>query len=80
MCSLILYRTTDTHPMKIQNIAFAKIVTIIYAVGSTWSDNQKLTAAYSSGPGTNGYETWTFSGTATGVTQFYIKYDVNGAS
>lgn len=66
--------------MKIQNIAFSKVVTIIYAVGSTWSDNQKFSASYSGGPATNGYETWTFSGTATGATQFYIKYDVSGTS
>lgn len=67
-------------PVKIQNIAFAKVVTVIYAVGSTWSDNQRLSAWYSSGPATNGYETWIFSGAATGATQFYIKYDVSGTS
>lgn len=65
---------------KIQNIAYTKVVTVVYAVGSTWSDSQKFAAAYSSGPGSDGYETWTFSSTATGATQFYIKYDVSGTS
>jgi alpha-amylase len=39
-----------------------------------------ISAAYSSGPDSSGYETWTFSGTATGATQFYISYTVSGTT
>ncbi|PVH72796.1 glycoside hydrolase family 13 protein [Cadophora sp. DSE1049] len=65
--------------INIQNIAYAKVVTVIYAVGNTWSSSQSIAASYSVS-GSNGYETWIFSGTAVGATQFYIKYDVSGTS
>jgi alpha-amylase len=39
-----------------------------------------ISASYSSGPDSSGYETWTFSGTATGATQFYISYTVSGTT
>lgn len=66
--------------MQIQNIAYTKTVTVVYAVGSTWTSSQAISASYSSGPASNGYEIWSFSATATGATQFYIKYDVRGSS
>ncbi|KAI5793155.1 glycoside hydrolase superfamily [Geopyxis carbonaria] len=65
--------------INIQNIAYDKVVAVYWAVGSSWSDSQKISASYSAS-GSSGYETWTFSGTATGATQFYIKYDVSGSS
>lgn len=65
---------------KIQNIAYSKAVTVVYAVGSSWTTAQAFAAAYASGPASDGYETWTFSGTATGATQFYIKYVVSGVT
>jgi alpha-amylase len=56
------------------------VVTVIYAVGgNSWSNSQSISASFSSS-GTNGYETWVFSGNAPGATQFYIKYDVSGTS
>ncbi|KAI5849896.1 hypothetical protein BZA05DRAFT_401884 [Tricharina praecox] len=66
--------------IKIQNIAYSKAVTVVYAVGSSWTTAQAFAAAYASGPASDGYETWTFSGTATGATQFYIKYVVSGVT
>ncbi|CAG8952424.1 hypothetical protein HYFRA_00001171 [Hymenoscyphus fraxineus] len=65
--------------INIQNIAFAKVVNVIYAVGNTWTTSQSISASFSAA-GSNGYETWTFSGNAVGATQFYIKYDVSGSS
>ncbi|KAH0604236.1 uncharacterized protein H6S33_006613 [Morchella sextelata] len=66
--------------IKVQNLAYTKVVTVVYAVGSTWTTSQSFAAAYSSGPASDGYEVWTFSGTAVGATQFYVKYDVSGTS
>ncbi|CAZ83956.1 unnamed protein product [Tuber melanosporum] len=80
--SLISWTFTDnvlSGSVRIQNIAYRKVVTVFYAVGSTWSDSQKISATWSV-QGTDGYEIWTFSGTATGATQFHIKYDVSGTS
>ncbi|KAG9233391.1 glycoside hydrolase superfamily [Amylocarpus encephaloides] len=65
--------------INIQNIAYAKVVTVIYSVGNSWTSSQNIAASYSVS-GSNGYETWTFSGTAAGATQFFIKYDVSGIS
>lgn len=53
-------------------------MSVVWAKGSTWANSQSISAAYSAS-GSNGYETWTFSGTASGATQFYIKYTVSGA-
>jgi alpha-amylase len=63
---------------QIQNIAYTKVVSIYYAVGSTWTTSP-IAASYSAAAA-SGYETWVFSGTATGATQFYIEYDVSGSS
>ncbi|KFY94406.1 hypothetical protein V498_03883 [Pseudogymnoascus sp. VKM F-4517 (FW-2822)] len=64
--------------IHVQNIAYTKVVGIYWAVGSTWSSSP-ITASYSAAS-TTGYETWVFSGVASGATQFYIKYDVSGSS
>ncbi|KAH8144873.1 uncharacterized protein LAJ45_11143 [Morchella importuna] len=80
--SLISYTYTNgvlAGSINIQNIAYTKVVTVVYAVGSSWTSTQVISASYSAA-GSSGYETWTFSGTATGATQFYIKYDVSGSS
>lgn len=53
-------------------------MSVVWAKGSTWATSQSIAAAYSASD-SNGYETWTFSGTASGATQFYIKYTVSGA-
>ncbi|RDL35977.1 Uncharacterized protein BP5553_06589 [Venustampulla echinocandica] len=65
--------------INIQNIAYAKVVTVLYAVGNNWSDSQNIAASYLAS-GSSGYETWVFSGTATGATRFYIRYDISGTS
>ncbi|KAH7109641.1 glycoside hydrolase superfamily [Dendryphion nanum] len=66
--------------IKVQNIAFTKTVVVNYGVGSTWTSSQSLPAKYVSGPDSSGYEQWSFSGTATGATEFYILYTVSGQS
>ncbi|CUS09947.1 unnamed protein product [Tuber aestivum] len=63
--------------IMIQNVAFQKVITVFYAVGSTWSEGQKISAVWSA-QDTGGYETWAFSGEAAGATQFHIRYDVGG--
>ncbi|RPB21087.1 glycoside hydrolase [Terfezia boudieri ATCC MYA-4762] len=81
--SLIGYTFTNgvlVGTISIQNIAYTKTVTVVYAVGSTWTSFQAISASYSSGPASNCYEIWSFSGTAAGATQFYIRYDVSGSS
>jgi len=70
----------DAHGFpQVQDLAYQKVVTVVYAVESTWSDSQRISAAWSA-QGTGGYETWIFSGRATGATQFYIEYGVSGKS
>ncbi|KAL7273623.1 hypothetical protein RUND412_003498 [Rhizina undulata] len=64
--------------INIQNIAYDKVVGVYWAVGDSWTSTP-ISASYSVS-GSDGYETWVFSGTATGVTQFYIEYDVSGSS
>ncbi|KAF8534912.1 glycoside hydrolase superfamily [Trichophaea hybrida] len=66
--------------INVQNIAFLKVVTVVWAVGNSWSDSQTITATWSSGPDSSGYELWTFSGSAPGATQFYIRYTVSGTT
>ncbi|KAJ9427857.1 glycoside hydrolase superfamily [Fusarium oxysporum] len=65
--------------VKIQNIAYAKAVSVYWAAGSTWMSTP-ISASYSTGPDSSGYETWTFSGTAASATQFYIAYIVSGTT
>jgi len=70
----------DAHDfLQVQDLAYQKVVTVFYAVESTWSDGQRISAVWSA-QSTGGYETWAFSGRATGATQFYIEYGVNGKS
>ncbi|TVY43061.1 hypothetical protein LSUB1_G002113, partial [Lachnellula subtilissima] len=47
--------------INIQNIAFSKVVTLVYAMGNTWSASQSISASYSA-PGSSGYETWVSRG------------------
>ncbi|PPQ77545.1 hypothetical protein CVT24_005235 [Panaeolus cyanescens] len=63
--------------INIQNIAYTKVVSVVYAVGNSWSDSQAISASYVAS-GSNNYETWSFSGSAPGATQFYIRYTVSG--
>ncbi|PPQ72965.1 hypothetical protein CVT24_000167 [Panaeolus cyanescens] len=65
--------------ISVQNLAYSKVVTVLWAAGNSWSDSQAISASYSSS-GSNNMETWTFSGTASGATQFYIRYQVSGQS
>jgi alpha-amylase len=74
-----IWQRQQLKTLQVQNIAYQKVVNIYYAIGSSWSNSQVISAAWSA-QGTDGYETWAFSGTATGATQFYIKYDVSGTS
>ncbi|KAK6532781.1 hypothetical protein TWF281_006957 [Arthrobotrys megalospora] len=70
--------STLSGSVKVQNIAYAKVVTITWANGNTWSSGNTIAGTYVSGPDSSGYETWGFSGNAPGATQFYITYNVNG--
>ncbi|RPA85447.1 glycoside hydrolase [Ascobolus immersus RN42] len=73
------YSNVLSGTINVQNIAYSKTVNVIYAVGNSWLDSQKIAAKYKSAS-SNGYEIWEFSGSAPGATQFYIKYDVSGTS
>ncbi|KAH7020490.1 glycoside hydrolase superfamily [Ilyonectria destructans] len=80
--SLISYTYTDSTlagSIKIQNIAYTKVVSVFWAAGSTWMSTP-ISASYSTGPDSTGYETWTFSGKAASATQFYIAYTVSGTT
>ena len=62
--------------IQVQNIAYSKIVTVVWGTGSSWAESQQIKADYSSGPGRDGYEVWKFAGTAVGATRFYVVYEV----
>lgn len=80
LVSFVSIEGVDAHNfLQVQNLAYQKIVTVFFAVGSTWNDNQRISAVWSA-QGTGGYEAWTFSGRAIGATQFYIEYNVSGKS
>ena len=80
LVSFVSIEGVDAHDfLQVQNIAYQKVVTVSYAVESTWSDSQRISAVWSA-EGTGGYEIWTFSGSAIGATQFYIEYGVGGKS
>lgn len=64
---------------QIQNIAYTKVVSVYWAVDSTWTSTP-ISASYSTGPDSTGYEIWTFSGKAVSATQFYISYTVSGTT
>ncbi|RVD84638.1 uncharacterized protein DFL_006377 [Arthrobotrys flagrans] len=72
--------STLSGTIKVQNIAYSKVVTVTWANGNNWSSGNTITGTYVSGPDSSGYEVWGFSGSASGATQFYITYTVNGAS
>ncbi|KAJ3194000.1 glycoside hydrolase 15 protein [Entophlyctis luteolus] len=64
----------------IKNIAFAKSVQVFYStMDGVWSDSQNIAAKYSAA-NANGYETWTFVGWVVSIGQFYVKYQVSGAT
>ncbi|KAF3906695.1 Glucoamylase [Dactylellina cionopaga] len=71
--------STLSGTLKVQNLAYTKVVTITWANGNNWSGNT-IAGSYVSGPDSSGYEVWGFSGSAVGATQFYIAYTVNGAT
>ncbi|CAE6369313.1 unnamed protein product [Rhizoctonia solani] len=67
----------------VKNIAYQKVVTVIYSnAANTWVSGQSVSASYSGSISGSNYETWTFSGTigSGGIKQFYIRYDVSGTS
>ncbi|KAH6914463.1 alpha amylase [Coprinopsis sp. MPI-PUGE-AT-0042] len=63
--------------ITVQNIAYVKVVEVVWAAGNSWDSSQIIAASYGT-PGSNNFETWNFSGRAPGATQFYIKYTVSG--
>ncbi|KAJ3169345.1 hypothetical protein HDU87_000665 [Geranomyces variabilis] len=67
--------------IKVQNIAYQKEVTVVYATGAeeSWSPAQTIAAVYASTAG-SGFETWKFSASAPDATAFYIHYVVAGTS
>ncbi|KAG8681645.1 glycoside hydrolase 15 protein, partial [Ceratobasidium sp. 423] len=67
----------------IKNIAYAKVVTVIYSnAANSWVSGQSISASYSGSISGSNYETWAFSGTigSGGIKQFYLRYDVSGTS
>ncbi|KAK6335877.1 hypothetical protein TWF730_003251 [Orbilia blumenaviensis] len=72
--------STLSGTIKVQNLAYSKVVTVTWANGNNWSSGNTIAGTYVSGPDSSGYEVWGFSGNAQGATQFYITYNVNGAS
>ncbi|KAJ3161954.1 hypothetical protein HDU86_005652 [Geranomyces michiganensis] len=67
--------------IRVQNLAYTKEVTVVYANGAaqTWNPAQAIRAVYGSDVG-NGFETWKFSASAPDATAFYIKYVATGAT
>ncbi|ORY97458.1 glucoamylase A precursor [Syncephalastrum racemosum] len=68
----------------VQNIAYSKVVKVIYSDASgNWNNNgNTISASYvESISGTN-YEYWDFSATigTAGIKQFYLRYDVSGST
>lgn len=66
--------------MQVQNIAFNKVVQVIWTAGNSWTNPQTIEAAWKSGPDGSGFELWSFAGNASGATQFYIRYTVSGTT
>ncbi|KAF1330243.1 Glycoside hydrolase family 15 carbohydrate-binding module family 21 protein, partial [Globisporangium splendens] len=68
-----------TGSMTVQNLAYTKVVNIIYAnTAQTWGNT--CAASYTSGPDSSNKEIWSFNcaiGSA-GISQFYVEYKVNG--
>ncbi|KAJ3388767.1 glycoside hydrolase 15 protein [Entophlyctis sp. JEL0112] len=62
----------------IENIAYTKVVQVFYSTAaSVWSDSQVIAASYQAA-NSNGYETWTFNGSVSSISEFYVKYQVSG--
>ncbi|KAJ3139801.1 hypothetical protein HK100_010978 [Physocladia obscura] len=65
----------------VQNIAYVKIVQVIYSTtGSNWNNNLNVINATYQASQSNGYETWIFSASVSSVDEFYVKYVVNGTT
>ncbi|TYZ67930.1 hypothetical protein PybrP1_012470 [[Pythium] brassicae (nom. inval.)] len=65
--------------VTVQNLAFTKVVNVIYAnTAQTWGNT--CVAGYTSGPDSSNKEIWSFNCpiAAAGVSQFYVEYKVNG--
>ncbi|KAG2208697.1 hypothetical protein INT47_007796 [Mucor saturninus] len=74
--------STLSGKIYIKNIAYAKTVSVIYSDASdNWNNNGNVVAAvYSEGISGSNYEYWTFSGSVSGIKQFYVKYVVSGVT
>lgn len=61
--------------LQIKNIAYSKTVSVVYSDASdNWNNNGNVIAAtYSGGIDGTNYEFWTFSGSISGIKQFYVK-------
>ncbi|KAJ3146889.1 hypothetical protein HDU89_005919 [Geranomyces variabilis] len=67
--------------IRVQNIAYQKEVTVVYATGAgeSWNPAQAIPAVYGSAA-SNGFETWKFSASAPDATAFYIHYIATGST
>ncbi|KAI9013331.1 glycoside hydrolase superfamily [Gaertneriomyces semiglobifer] len=63
--------------IQVQNLAYAKKVTVNYAT-DVWKPDQAISATYVK-TNQDGYEVWGFKGVAPGAKEFYIHYQVAGA-
>ncbi|KAI9487303.1 MAG: glucoamylase glam [Benjaminiella poitrasii] len=72
--------STLSGQIYIQNIAYTKVVTVIYSdASSNWNNNgNTIAASYTNGISGTNYEYWNFTGPVSSINAFYIKYDVSG--
>ncbi|KAJ3133942.1 glycoside hydrolase 15 protein [Physocladia obscura] len=71
--------TTLSGTLWVQNIAYTKVVQVIYSTANgDWNNNGNVINAVYQAPSTNGYETWTFSAAVSSIAEFYVKYQVSG--
>ncbi|CAK4829119.1 unnamed protein product [Aphanomyces euteiches] len=73
--------TKLTGTVTLKNLAYTKTVTVIYAnTAQTWGNT--CSAGYTSGPDSSNNEIWSFNCpiSSAGITQFYVEYNVNGAT
>ncbi|KAJ0401410.1 hypothetical protein ATCC90586_009986 [Pythium insidiosum] len=71
--------TTLTGAINVQNLAFQKVVNVIYAnKNHQWGSS--CGAVYKSGPDASNKEVWSFSCPigAAGVSEFFVEYKANG--
>ncbi|KAJ1566531.1 hypothetical protein HK405_009432 [Cladochytrium tenue] len=79
---------TFSGTISVENIAYAKTVTVYYSSpAGSWSTSNAIAAAYSAASSTSGYEYWTFSTTTAAAgaalgpgSQYYIAYTVSGST